>query len=209
MIDYKKERLENFKIPQGKNASENEQIAINSSDFSFWNETTGIAHNIKAFGNIDITRADLTTQITNKTLLPNYTYTVIDYPNNGNNDAPQKVILTALTTSLLNRRAIYKTKVPDYQKTNALNLGIWQTSLTPVVGNIVIDYGTQFVNLTGTNGTQTPWSDATDNHPPTAFINNIINHIVSTKGLDYAQRTLLIGFNESATRTITTYLTWE
>ena len=153
--------IENFKLPQNKNATEKEQLTINNNNISFWNEIENIQHSITSIGNIDITRNDLTNAINSNSLLPNYTYTITDYPDNGNNGAPQTIILTALTTSLLNRRAFYKTKVPDYQKTNPLNLGIWQTSLTPVVGNIVIDYGTHFVNLTETNGTQRPWSDAT------------------------------------------------
>ena len=51
--------------------------------------------------------------------------------------------------------------------------------------------------------------DAADNHPPVAFVNNIINYMVNTKGLEYAQKTKLIGFNEIANRIIISYLTWE
>jgi len=107
----------------------------------------------------DLTAASLQTLKSTNSLVVGKVYRVTDYRINSTNNATEQIIVRAVSTNAFEEKCLIETDVPDWQLDYAGQLGIWRSTLTPAIGEIVIWNLQHWENLTGAVGTE-PDGDA-------------------------------------------------
>ena len=119
-------------------------------------------------GVITVTYAQLTTLANTNALIPSTDYLITDAEFGSTPIIPTSVVVTAITTnkvSLTGQGIFFNA---DYQAvgnysgipTYNSNLGVWDSTLLPVIGDVVIWSNFMYLNTTGVNGATNPGLDA-------------------------------------------------
>lgn len=124
----------------------------------------GINPNANQFYITD-TRANIIVARNANTLTPGAVYFITD----------KNIALVALQNGTLSLSGWGIFDNADYQQTDANNIGIWNSSLTPVIGQFVMWQNDHYNNDTGVNTVTSPDSDATNwtliSRPDSTYIN--------------------------------------